>query len=527
MPQKFPGMTTVVTLFTCMVALAVARLASAAEPVSATLTIRTDQPGAVIDPNLYGQFMEHLGRNVYEGIWVGENSTIPNTRGFRNDTLAALKKLEVPVLRWPGGCFADEYHWRDGIGPRDKRPHRVNTFWGGVIEPNEFGTHEFFELAEMLGSKTYLAVNVGSGTVQEMSDWIEYITSPSESTLAKERRANGRDKPWKLDYVGVGNEPWGCGGDMRPEYYADEYRKFALNIKTPRDNRPVEVASGPYGDGYEWTEVLMKNAVRHMGAYSLHYYTLPSGSFEKPNKGPALTFTEADWIITLKHTLDIDEMIRKHVAIMDQHDPDKRVALYVDEWGTWYDVEPGTNPGFLFQQNTMRDAVVAGLNLNVFHKHATRVRMTNIAQMINVLQAMILTDKEKMLLTPTYHVFEMYKPFKGATALATELTTPDYRLGEVAIPAVSVSAARRKDGTQVLALVNADPNKAARVTVKYPGAAPKSFAARVLTTAAMNAHNTFDKPNAVQPAAFNGAKKRGDSWVFELSAKSVVVATSN
>ena len=471
--------------------------------------------------------MEHLGRNVYEGIWVGENSTIPNTRGFRNDTLAALKKLKVPVLRWPGGCFADEYHWRDGIGARDKRPHRVNTFWGGVIEPNEFGTHEFFELAEMLGAKTYLAVNVGSGTVEEMSQWVEYITSPSQSALANERRKNGRDKPWKLDYVGVGNEPWGCGGDMRPEYYADEYKKYALNIKAPADNRPIEVASGPYGDMYDWTEVLMKNAVKHMGAYSLHYYTLPSGSFNTPSKGPALTFTEADWIITLKQTLKIDEMVSKHSAIMDKHDPQKKVALYVDEWGTWYDVEPGTNPGFLFQQNTLRDAVVAGLNLNVFHSHADRVRMTNIAQMINVLQAMILTDKEKMLLTPTYHVFEMYQPFQNATLLPSELVTPEYRLGDVAIPSVSVSAARTVDGKIALALVNTDPNRPARVTLKIAGASASKVSARILTTAAMNAHNTFDKPNNVQPATFNGAHRKGDEWVFELPAKSVVVATLN
>ncbi len=523
MPQTHTAATLVATI----AALTLGQLASAAEPVSATLTVRADQPGAIIDANMHGQFMEHLGRNVYEGIWVGEKSTIPNTRGYRNDVLAALKKLQVPVLRWPGGCFADEYHWRDGIGERSKRPHRVNTYWGGVIEPNEFGTHEFFELAELLGAKTYLAVNVGSGTVQETSDWVEYITSPSQSTLARERRANGRDQPWKIDYIGVGNEPWGCGGDMRPEYYADEYKKFALNIKTPPDNRPVKVASGPYGDGYDWTEAVMKNAVRQMGAYSLHYYTLPSGSFEKPKKGPALTFNEADWIITLKYTLDIEEMIEKHVAIMDKHDPQKRVGLYVDEWGTWYDVEPGTNPGFLFQQNTLRDAVVAGLNLNVFQKHADRVRMTNIAQMINVLQAMVLTDKEKMLLTPTYHVFEMYQPFKNATLLGTELATPEYKVGDVAIPAVSVSAARRKDGTQVLALVNADPNKPARVTVKYVDAAPKSASARVLTAPAMNTHNTFDQPETVRPAPFNGARKRGDAWVFDLPAKSVVVATLN
>ena len=504
---------------------AAASFAASPKSIEATLTIHADKPGAKIDANIYGQFMEHLGRNVYEGIWVGENSTIPNTRGFRNDTIAALKKIKVPVLRWPGGCFADEYHWRDGIGPREKRPHRVNTHWGGVIEPNEFGTHEFFELAEMLGAKTYLAVNVGSGTVQEMAEWIEYITSPSESTLAKERRANGRDKPWKLDYVGVGNEPWGCGGDMNAQYYSDEYKKYALNIKTPRDNRPIEVASGPYGDGYDWTETVMKNAVKHMGALALHYYTLPSGSFDTPKKGPALNFTEADWIITLKHTLNIDEMIRKHVAIMDKHDPEKRVGLYVDEWGSWYDVEPGTNPGFLFQQNTLRDAVLAGLNLNVFHSHAERVRMTNIAQMINVLQAMILTDKEKMLLTPTYHVFDMYLPFQDSTSLASEVSAPEYKLGDVTIPSVSVSAARAANGSLVLALVNTDPNKGATVKTKIAGAAPKKATGRVLTSAAMNTHNTFDKPDALQPAAFSGAKRKGDEWSIELPAKSVVVVT--
>jgi alpha-N-arabinofuranosidase len=501
--------------------------AAMAAPAEVSLTVRADKPGPTIAPEIYGQFMEHLGRNVYEGVWVGEGSPIPNTRGFRNDTIAALKKLGVPVLRWPGGCFADEYHWRDGIGPRDKRPHRVNTFWGGVIEPNEFGTHEFFELAEILNAKTYLAVNVGSGTVQEMSDWVEYITSPSESTLAKERRANGRKEPWKLDFIGVGNEPWGCGGDMRAEYYADEYRKYALNIKAPRDNRPIEVASGPYGDGYDWTEVLMKNAGKHMGALALHYYTLPSGSFDKPKKGPALTFNEADWITTLKETLKIDEMITKHVAIMDKHDPEKKVALYVDEWGAWYDVEPGTNPGFLFQQNTLRDAVLAGLNLNVFHAHAERVKMTNIAQMINVLQAMILTDKEKMLLTPTYHVFEMYRPFQGATSLTFELASPEYKHGDVSIPAVSASVAKAKDGSIVVALVNTDPDNAAKVSTKIAGASVKKIEARILTAPAMNTHNTFAAPNAVQPAAFKGGKVRGDSATFDVPAKSVVVAILN
>src|SRR5690349_19008748 len=492
------------------------------EPVSAQLTIRADQPGPTIDANLYGQFMEHLGRNVYEGIWVGEDSKIPNTRGYRNDVLEALKKLQVPALRWPGGCFADEYHWRDGIGPRDKRPHRVNTYWGGVIEPNTFGTHEFFELAEMLGAKTYLAVNVGSGTVQETSDWVEYITSPSESTLAKERRANGRDKPWKIDYIGVGNEPWGCGGDMNPDYYASEFKKYALNIKTPPESRPIKVASGPYGDGYDWTETVMKNAVKQMGAYSLHYYTLPSGSFSKPKKGPALTFNEADWIITLKYTLDIDEMVKKHSAIMDKYDPEKRVGLYVDEWGTWYDTEPGDNPGFLYQQNTLRDAMVAAVNLNIFHAHADRVRMTNIAQMVNVLQAMILTNKDKMVVTPTYHVFHMYKPFRGATMLPVTIPVPLTRTaGETMM--LSVSAARGTDGRVHIALANTDLANTTRLAIKVDGVSPRAFTGEILTSASRDAHNTFDNPDAVKPAAFKGARVKDGVVQLDVPPKSIIV----
>jgi alpha-N-arabinofuranosidase len=492
-------------------------------PFEAHVTIHADRPGATIDENIYGQFMEHLGRNVYEGIWVGEDSPIPNTRGYRNDVLAALRKLGVPVLRWPGGCFADEYHWRDGIGPRDRRPKRVNTFWGGVIEPNTFGTHEFFELAELLGAKTYLAVNVGSGTVQEMSDWIEYITSPSQSTLAEERRRNGRDRPWKLDYVGVGNEPWGCGGDMRAEYYSDVYRRYALNVKTPKDNTPVRIASGASGARYDWTETLMSQSAEYMGALSFHQYTLPTGNWER--KGPALGFAEADWIATLAQTLKMDQYLTRHSAIMDKHDPKKRVALYVDEWGTWYDVEPGTNPGFLFQQNTLRDAVVAALNFNVFHAHADRVRMTNIAQMINVLQAMVLTDKEKMLVTPTYHAFEMYRPFRNATVLPADLTAPSYKLGATSIPAISVSAARTTGGATALALVNTDPAKPARVTVAADGARYTKLTGRVLTASAPDAHNTFDEPESVRPATYSGASRNGERWVLALPPKSVVVAT--
>jgi alpha-N-arabinofuranosidase len=493
--------------------------ALAQSSVSASVTIRADQPGAKIDRNIYGQFAEHLGRGIYEGVWVGEDSTIPNTRGYRNDVVAALKKLKVPVVRWPGGCFADEYHWREGIGPRDKRPVKINTIWGGVEETNAFGTHEFLDFAELVGADAYVAGNVGSGSAQEMSEWVEYITSETKSTLAEMRRKNGREKPWKLPYFGVGNETWGCGGNMRPEYFADLYRQFQTFIRAPRDNRPVKIASGANVDDYRWTEVMLSQAAEHMDAYSLHYYTFP-GRWE--DKGPSTGFPEEKWASTLKNAMRIDELITKHSAIMDKYDPKKRVGLYVDEWGTWYDPEPGHNPGFLYQQNTLRDAHVAALSLNIFHRHTERVRMTAIAQMVNVLQAMILTDKEKMVLTPTYHVFEMYIPFQGATPLKAEVQTPEYKTGTWTLPAVDVSAARGADGRLYVALVNVDPTRSATVTTNLSGAKAKEVSGRILTAPAMDARNTFDRPTAVQPASFKGSRK-GDAFVWQLPAKSVAV----
>jgi len=487
--------------------------------LSALVTIRADQPGAKIDRNIYGQFAEHLGRGIYEGVWVGEDSSIPNTRGYRNDVVAALKKLKVPVVRWPGGCFADEYHWREGIGPRTERPVKINTTWGGVEESNAFGTHEFLDFAELIGADAYVAGNVGSGSPQEMAEWVEYITSDTKSTLAEMRRKNGREKPWRLPYFGVGNETWGCGGNMRPEFFTDLYRQFQTFIKSPRDNQPVKIASGANVADYKWTEVMLSQAANHMDAYSLHYYTFP-GRWEE--KGPSTGFPEEKWASTLKNALYIDELITKHSAIMDKYDPKKRVALYVDEWGTWYDPHPGHNPGFLYQQNTLRDAHVAALSLNVFHRHTERVRMTNIAQMVNVLQAMILTDKEKMLLTPTYHVFEMYIPFQGATPLAAEVKTSQYTVGNWSMPSVDVSAARGTDGRLYVALVNVDPHRAAAVSVNLAGAKAKEVSGRILTAPALDAHNTFDQPNTVQPTSFKGSRN-GDAFIWQLPAKSVAV----
>jgi len=495
--------------------------AGSAPSFPVTVSVHAEQPGAIIERDVYGQFAEHLGRGIYEGVWVGEDSPIANTRGYRNDVIAALKALHVPVIRWPGGCFADEYHWREGIGPRANRPVKINTTWGGVEENNHFGTHEFLDFAELIGAEAYVTGNVGSGSPQEMAEWIEYITSPTQSTIAQLRRRNGREQPWRLPTFGIGNENWGCGGNMRPEYYADEFRRFTAFIKAPRDNTPRRVAGGPNVDDYNWTEVLMSRAAQSMDALSLHYYTFP-GKWE--DKGPAVGFSEAQWAATLKNALRMDELVTRHSAIMDKYDPAKRIALFVDEWGTWYDPEPGRNPAFLYQQNTLRDALVAAVSLNIFHHHADRVRMTSIAQMVNVLQAMILTDQDKMVLTPTYHVFKMYVPFQGATAVPVDLDTPDYHNGAIAMPAVSVSAARDASGRILVACANLDPDRAAAVSVTLSGAHAGAAQGLVLTAAAMDAHNSFANPATVRPAPIALALK-GERLTLQLPAKSVAVLT--
>ena len=497
---------------------------TAAAPASASLVVKADQPGPVINRNLYGQFTEHLGHCVYEGIWVGEDSPIPNTRGIRNDVVAALKQLHVPQVRWPGGCFADEYHWKDGIGPREKRPSMINTHWGGVVENNHFGTHEFLDFCEQVGCEAYICLNVGSGTVQEAMEWVEYMTSDASSPMANLRRQNGRDKPWKVKYLAIGNESWGCGGSMTPQFYADNYRRYNTFVKDyNRDDRIDRIACGPNGENYEWTETLMKSGAR-MNGLALHYYTLPSGTWSG-RKGSATQFGEEQYFATLRQTLRMEELIAKHSAIMDKYDPQKRVGLVVDEWGIWTDVEPGTNPGFLYQQNSLRDAILAALNLHIFQAHADRVSMANIAQMINVLQSMILTDKEKMILTPTYHVFEMFKAHQGATSLPVELQTPDYARGDQKIPAVSASASRDAAGRVSLSLVNTDPNRPLSITCKLVGFAAKTVAGRVLTAATINAINTFAVPTTVQPQPFAGASLTADGLAVTLPAKSVVVLT--
>lgn len=485
-----------------------------------TLILSADIEEGFINKNIYGHFAEHLGRCFYGGFWVGEDSDIPNIRGIRTDIVEALKKIEIPVLRWPGGCFADEYHWKDGVGPKEERPKMVNTHWGMVTENNHFGTHEFMDLCEQLDCEPYICGNVGSGSVREMQEWVEYMTFDGDTPMAEWRRENGKEEPWKVKFWGVGNESWGCGGNMTPEYYADLYLRYSTYLRNFSGNQLFKIACGSYGHRYNWTEVLMEKARRHMNGLSLHYYC-GTGNDSRS----ATEFEEDDWFAQIERALEIDDILEAHSTIMDQYDPERRVGLIVDEWGAWHQVEPGTNPGFLYQQNSLRDALVAGLTLNIFNHHCHRVEMANIAQTVNVLQAMILTQDEKMTVTPTYHVFEMFKDHQDATLLHTELQCDEYRFRNDDIPAMNVSASRDENGVVHLTLCHFDPNQSAELECLVRGMDVKNVSGRVLSAGSITAHNTFDQPENVKPVPFDDFELDDDTLTIQVPAKSVLVLT--
>ena len=459
------------------------------------VTINCNEKGKQISADIYGHFSEHLGRCIYGGLWVGKDSNIPNINGFRKDVVEAFKELAIPNLRWPGGCFADEYHWQDGIGPKETRKRMINTHWGGVVEDNSFGTHEFMELCELLNCKPYICGNVGSGTVQEMSEWVEYMTFGGESPMSKLREENGHKEPWKLPLFGVGNESWGCGGNMRPEYYADLYRRYQTYVRQYGQDKIFKIACGPNASDYNWTEVLMKNAAYCMDGLSLHYYSVEPDWNTRPT---AANFDEHGWYNMLAKATYIDELITKHDEIMTKYDPEKRVALVVDEWGTWHKVEDGTNPGFLYQQNCVRDALVAGISLNIFNNHCDRVRIANIAQAVNVLQSPILTEGDKMIKTPTWYVFRMYKNHMDATHLKSFVTTEVIGPEDAKINAIT-SSASCKDKKFAITLTNADNNSKRTVKIDLNGLEGKikSATATILTGEKMNSMNTFENPDEV------------------------------
>lgn len=477
---------------------------------------------AKINKDIYGHFSEHLGRCVYEGLFVGKDSSIENVNGMRCDVVQALKEMGIPVLRWPGGCFADEYHWKDGIGPQKDRKKIINTNWGGVVEDNSFGTHEFLELCAQLGCDAYINGNVGSGSVREMSEWVEYMTFAGQSPMSDLRRQNGREEPWQLKYFGVGNENWGCGGHMGPEYYGNTYKKYNTFVRDYDPNHHIyRIACGPNSHDFDWTDILTKTVGGQANGISLHYYTVPH-NWDK--KGSALDFTKDEYYLTLAKAYRMDELIRRHTEIMNRHDPQKKLDLVVDEWGTWYDVEPGTNPGFLYQQNTMRDAIVAGLNLNIFNKHADRVKMANIAQLVNVLQAVILTDGEKMLLTPTYHVFKMFKEHQNNTLLGSYITSCETVYDGYVLPNVTESASMDENGVIYSTLVNTSADDAVEVHCQIADTAVTDIQAEVLTND-MAAYNDFENKDTVQTAVFTEFTKTADGFKAVLPPCSVVKFT--
>ncbi|MBO7387928.1 MAG: alpha-N-arabinofuranosidase [Lachnospiraceae bacterium] len=481
-----------------------------------------------INPELQGHFSEHLGRCIYEGLFVGENSKIPNVKGMRKDVVKALKEMGIPVLRWPGGCFADEYHWMDGIGPKKDRKKMINTHWGGVVEDNSFGTHEFMELCKQLGCKTYINGNVGSGTVREMSEWVEYMTFEGVSPMADLRAKNGSKAPWKVDYFGVGNENWGCGGNMTPEYYGNLYRRYQTYVRDYKaDEHIFKVCCGPNVDDYDWMDKVLYTCHRNaeakhhgfMDGISLHYYTFTE---DWDHKGSATDFTEKEWYKILKRTLKIEDLINHHTAIMDKYDKEGKIALIVDEWGTWYNVEPGTNPGFLYQQNTVRDALVAGINLNIFNKHCDRVKMANIAQLVNVLQSVILTDGDKMVKTPTYHVFKMYSKHQDNELVDSHIETEEIGLeSDEKVPNLTESVSIDKDGKLHITLTNLSAKKAYSIEGHIADSKIKAVKGEIVG-GEIHEHNTFDKPDEVKTVEFKDFDFKGDALKIKIPASSVL-----
>ena len=472
-----------------------------------------------INREIYGNFSEHLGRCIYEGLYVGENSDIPNKNGMRTDVVEALKEMKLPVLRWPGGCFADEYHWEDGIGPKETRKKLINTHWGGVLEDNSFGTHEFMEACDQIGCETYINGNVGSGTVREMSEWVEYMTFEGVSPQADRRKANGHEAAYTVNYFGVGNENWGCGGNMTPEFYANLYRQYQTYIRQYNPEKKIyKIACGANAADYNWTDKVMEIAHQFMDGISLHYYTV---THDWAKKGSATDFDEKEWYLTLRKTCFMDELLDNNIAIMDKYDPKGRVGLIVDEWGTWYDVEPGTNPGFLYQQNTIRDALVAGINLNIFNKHCKRVRMANIAQLINVLQSVILTDGAKMIKTPTYYVFKMFADHQDAELVSSSIETKEVGLEDENKVKNLYESCSVKDGVLTITLANLSLDEAYDVDAVLTEAQAGEICGEIVT-GAMDAHNTFEQPDVVKSEDFKGFEKTANGLKISIPAKSVV-----
>jgi alpha-L-arabinofuranosidase len=486
--------------------------AQACAATTVELTIEASRPGPVISRHLYGQVVG-TGPYAYGGAWVGLGSAIPNTQGWRKDVVAALRDLRVPVLSWPGGCAADRYNWRDGIGPRSARPVKVLPQTSGAVDDNAIGTHEFFGLVELIGADAKLNGNVGTGSARESAEWLEYAVTDGRSTLARLRARNGHAKPFKVAYFGIGNAPWSCGGSMTPRYYADLYNQHAVFIKGKSATPPKLIASG---SGVDWTDELStrKRIRDYRDGISAHH-----GS----DSGDPGADGEGAWITTLKGAWSMDGFIADQLARLDQNDPSRKLTLTIGEWRTRYNAGQGAGSSRQASPNTLRDALAAALQFHIFHAHAERVSMATFAAPPEAQQEMILAAGKQLVLTPTYHVFKMHQPFQDAVSLPVRLdNNPRYAWGQAGIPSISASAARGQDGLLYLSLVNAHPKDAVVLSIGMAGAVAGEGRGRLLTADTMDAHNSAAQPTAVAPAEIRVRAENG-KLALALPAKSFAV----
>jgi len=518
-----------------------------ARATTARIDVLPDEPIAMISANLYGHFVEHLGGVVYDGVWVGEGSPIANSGGIRQALVDHMRRLPPGPIRWPGGCFADSYDWRDGIGPRASRPRRTN-FWEGEAalagpgryDPNHFGTNEFVRFCRLAGGEPYLAANLRSLSPRDLYQWMEYCNSPAGSTTLAEQRAAGGDRePFRVRYWGVGNEAWGCGGNFTPEEYATEYRRFVAWV--PRFGQtPSFIGSGPNGGDIGWTRRFLAKLTEKgdgqlgsLWGWALHHYSwnVSRGATTDWNagKGDALRFSPDEWYELLNEGDRIDTLIADHWAAMGEIDRRRRVKLVVDEWGAWHRSGTEVNPGHVFgQQSTLRDALLAAMTLDTFHRHADKVAMANVAQLVNCLHSLFLADGDRFVPTPTFHVFELYKPHVGGQSVRTVWSAPPIGYARVnadgSLRGVAGSASLH-DRALTLTVVNPHISEPLTAEIGVRGRSDGNVTAVTIAEADVHAHNTFDRPEAVRPRAVPAQPMRAGVIVHSFAPASVTRLT--
>jgi alpha-N-arabinofuranosidase len=520
-------------------------LMPALQGLESRIEILTAEPVGTIAPEIYGHFAEHLGGVVYDGIWVGENSKIANVNGIRKSLIDAFAKIKPSVVRWPGGCFADSYNWRDGIGPKNKRP-RTTNFWRDAREwpkdapdgpwkydTNQFGTDDFLRFCKLTGAQPYIAANLRSLPAKDFYEWVEYCNSPAgTTTLADMRAVNGERDGAKVRFWGIGNESWGCGGNFTPEEYAAEYRRFTA--WAPRYGVDLAfIGAGPNGGDLDWTRRFFtklneRRALGAMWGWAMHHYSWNVSSGRTTDwfqgKGDAVNYPDEEWYEMLREADRIDGMIAECWSVMGEIDRNHRIKLVVDEWGTWFKSGSEVNNTHLLgQQSTIRDAVLAGLTLDTFHRHAEKIGMAAIAQLVNCLQSLFLAHEDKFVLTPTYHVFDMYAAHQGKTSVRTVVTAPRANYTRAGQPATirGLNGSASLNGKQlVVTVTNSDPKSARETEIAVRGASVKSVKGTVLSASDIHAHNSFADPNQVTPKDA-GARLSGSSLVHAFPPASV------